>query len=49
MVTAGPVSHRLSLITALDTSGRVYYSLTQATTDQNVVLEFLTHLVQVLD
>jgi len=32
-VSLKPVSHRLSLITALDTEGRLYYSLTQAATD----------------
>lgn len=44
-----PVSHRLAMIAALDTEGRLYYTLSQANTDQNVMLVFLTHLVEVLD
>ena len=28
-----PVSHRLALLVALDSEGRIYYSLTQAATD----------------
>ena len=48
-VTNKAVSHRLSLIAALDTTGNVYYSLTQANTDQNVMLTFLCHLVKQLD
>ena len=40
---------RLSLIAALDTEGRVYFSLTQANTDQNVMLVFLRHLILTLD
>ena len=31
---------RVSLIAALDTAGKVYYSLTQANTDQFVLLAF---------
>ena len=44
-----PVHHRLSLIAALDTEGRVYYSLTQANTDQNVMLALLIGLMNLLD
>ena len=47
--TARAVTPRLSLIAALDTEGRVYYSLTQANTDQQVMLVFLRHLVMMLD
>ena len=39
----------MSLIAALDTEGCVYYSLTQANTDQDVMMIFLIHLVQLLD
>ena len=45
-VTERPISHRLALIAALDTEGCIYYSLTQANTDQNVMLVFLIHLVE---
>ncbi len=37
------------MIAALDTEGRLYYTLSQANTDQNVMLVLLTHLVEVLD
>ena len=46
---AKPISYRISLIAALDTAGCIYYSLTQANTDQNVMLVFLMHLVGQLD
>ena len=40
---------RISLIAALDTEGRAYYSLTQANTDSKVLLVFLQHLAEKLD
>jgi len=43
------VAPRLSLIAALDTEGRAYFSLTQVNTDQYVMLVFLRHLVKTLD
>ena len=46
---AKPISYRISLIAALDTEGNIYYSLTQANTDQNVMMVFLIHLVEQLD
>ena len=48
-ITMSPVTHRLSLIAALDTGGNVFFSLTQANTDQNIMLAFLTHLIVKLD
>ena len=36
-----PISYRIALIAALDTEGCIYYSLTQANTDQNVMMVFL--------
>ena len=48
-VTQRTVTTRLSLIAALDTDGRVYFALTQANTDQNVMLAFLRHLMAKLD
>ena len=48
-VRASPISYRISLIAALDTAGCIYYSLTQANTDQNVMMVFLIHLVNQLD
>ena len=48
-VSLKPISHRLALIAGLDTEGCVYYSLTQANTDQDVMLIFLIHLVEQLD
>ena len=35
------VTPRLSLLAALDTDGRCWFSLTQANTDQKVMLAFL--------
>ena len=40
-VTRQGVSPRLSLIAALDTQGRVWFSLSHANTDQRVLLAFL--------
>ena len=36
-----PISYRIALIAALDTEGRIYYCLTQANTDQNVMMVYL--------
>ena len=43
------VAPRISLIAALDTEGRIFYALTQVTTDQKVMMVFLAYLVQRLD
>ena len=48
-ITARAISHRISLIAALDTEGCIYYSLTQANTDSDVMMIFLQHLVEQLD
>ena len=48
-VTQAPVTPRLSLIVALDSEGRIFYSMTQAATDQNVMMIFLIKLVEQLD
>ena len=37
------------MITALDTDGRVYFSMGHATTDQDTFMLFLRHLVAQLD
>jgi len=44
-----PISYRIALIAALDTEGCIYYSLTQANTDQNVMMIYLQYLVEQLD
>ena len=44
-----PISYRISMIAALDTEGRIYYSLTQANTNSDVMMVFLQHLVEQLD
>jgi len=46
---AKPISYRIAMIAALDTDGCLYYSLTQANTDQNVMMIYLQHLVEQLD
>ena len=40
---------RLSVIAAVDNKGNVWYSLTQANTDSEVLLLFLRHLSEKLD
>ena len=46
---ARPISYRISLIAGLDTEGNIFYSLTQANTDSDVMMVFLLHLVEQLD
>ena len=40
---------RLSMIAAMDTEGQVWFSLSHSTTDSNVMITFLHHLVQAID
>ena len=42
------ISHRISMIVALDSKGNVYLSLSQVNTDHNVMLMFLTKLSSLL-
>ena len=39
------VQPRISLIVALDTDGRIWFALTHATTDSEVTILFLRHLM----
>jgi len=48
-MTQRAVTPRLSLIAALDTDGRVYFTLTHANTDSDVMLVFMRHLMMQLD
>lgn len=43
------VAPRLSMITALDTDGKVWFSLAHATTNSDVIALFFQHLVRLLD
>ena len=43
------VTPRLSLLAAIDTEGQSWFSLTQATTDSDVLYIFFVHLIQILD
>ena len=43
------ITPSLSLIAALDTDGRVYFSLSHSNTDQDTFMLFLRHLVAKLD
>jgi len=43
------VNPRLSLLTALDTEGKVYFAMTHANTDSDVMLVFLRYLMRKLD
>ena len=42
------LSHRVNMIAAVDTEGRLYLSLTQFNTDSDVMLMFLSRLATVL-
>ena len=48
-VATSAVQPRLSMVTALDTDGRVYFSLSHANTDQDTYMLFLRHLIAQLD
>ena len=43
------VTPRISLIAALDTDGNLWYALTQANTDSDVMTTFLRYLARQLD
>ena len=43
------VSPALSMIAALDNEGKVYFSLNHSSTDQEVFMTFMRHLVRKLD
>lgn len=47
-VSYKPLSHRINMIAALDTQGKLYLSLTQFNTDSDVMLMFLSRLALVL-
>ena len=44
-----PVSPRLALIASLDTDGNVFFSLTHANTDSDIMLMFISSLCRKLD
>lgn len=44
-----PMSPRISMIAALDSDGHIWYALTQSTTDSDMFLMFIQHLVETLD
>ena len=44
-----PVSPRLSMIAALDTEGRVWFTLSHANTDSNIISIFLNYLIEALN
>ena len=48
-VKLNTVSPRLSMITALDTEGRIWFSLSHANTDSNTMMVFLHYLMKALD
>ena len=48
-VAGDPVLPRLALITALDTDGKIWFALTHANTDSEVMMLFLSGLVMHLD
>ena len=47
-VTVKQLSHRVNMIAAIDTDGRLYLSLTQQNTDSDVMLMFFSRLANVL-
>ena len=48
-VATSAVQPRLSMVTALDTDGRVYFTLSHANTDQDTFMLFMRYLVQHLN
>ena len=48
-MTLKPISPSLAMIAALDTDGRVWFSLSHANTDQDTFMVFMRYLVQRLD
>ena len=48
-VTDRTISPRLALIAALDSDGRIYFSLNHSNTDSDVILLFLKELVSLLN
>lgn len=44
-----PFGHRLSLLSAVDTDGQIYFAISQSTTDQRVFGTFLQRLTEILD
>ena len=44
-----PIMPRLSMIAALDTHGNVWFTLTHASTDSDIIALFFKHLVASLD
>ena len=48
-ITSKQVTPRIALIAALDTNGRVYYSMSQANTDTDVLMLFMRYLIKQLD
>ena len=48
-LSSRPISPSLSMIAALDSDGRVYFSLGHAATDQDTFMLFMRHLVKQLD
>ena len=48
-ITLRAVIPRLALLTALDTQGRVYFAMTHANTDSDLMMVFMRYLIQVLD
>ena len=43
------IQPRLSMIAALDTEGKVWFSLNHANTDGDVITLFLKHMISTLD
>ena len=43
------IQPRLSMISALDSEGRIWFALTHATTDSDVIILFLRKLILALD
>ena len=48
-MTDKQVNPRISLIAALDTEGKIWFALTQANTDSDVIITFLQYLIKRLD
>ena len=48
-MTIHPVSPRLSMIAAIDTEGKIWFTLSHANTDSNMITLFVHSLIEQLD
>ena len=47
-IPAKTISHKLNMITAIDTDGKIYLSVTQLNTDSDMMMTFMSRLALTL-